>query len=232
MMNTIFKSFRNSITFFIIALSVPAYSFEQVPEVAGSKDTPKPDSLRMMQNKAALELSRKRALEAGNDPGKEMSLTSLKAQMTNNPAPEFSLYDTDGKLVTLSSLKGKLIVLDFWATWCVPCLASFPAMQQVSEKYKADKDIVFLYVNTLERDKDVKSWIAKFKKEHNYSFRVLLDKNVQVVMAFKATGLPTKVIIDKNGVIRFTTMGFSGSPSLVKELTSMIELTKNAGLQK
>ena len=229
MMNTVFK---NSIAFLIIALSVPAYSFGQVPQVAGSRDTANSGTPFMMQNNADLERSKKRTLEGGNDAGKEMSLTSLKAQMTKNPAPAFSLYDTDGKLVTLSSLKGKVIVLDFWATWCVPCLASFPAMQQVSEKYKADKEVVFLYVNTLERDKDVKSWIAKFKKEHHYSFRVLLDKNVQVVMAYKSTGLPTKVIIDKNGMIRFTTAGFSGDSYLVKELTSMIELTKNAQQKK
>lgn len=218
-MNTIFK-------LFIIALSIPACSFGQVPVVAGSKDTAKIDSLLFEQTKASLELSKKRFLQAGVDTGGGMTLTELQAQMTNDPAPEFSLYDTDGKLVTLSSLKGKIIVLDFWATWCVPCLASFSAIQYVMDKYKADKDVVFLFVNTMERNKDIRSWNSDFQKEHAYSFKVLLDKENKVSAAYKATGLPAKVIIDKNGMIRFTTSGYSGYSALINELPAMIELVK------
>lgn len=203
-MNTVFKSFRTSIGLFIIVLSIPAYSFEQVPVAA----------------------------EPSVVAGPVITKADAKGQMTNGPAPEFSLYDTDGKLVTGSSLKGKVIVLDFWATWCVPCQASFPAMQRVVNKYKADKEVVFLFVNTMERDKDVQSWIAKFKKEHSYSFRILLDKDNKVDAAFDVAGLPTKIIIDKSGMIRFTTMGFEGDSSLEKELISMIESTKNARHEK
>ena len=219
-MNTIFK-------LFIIALSIPACSFGQVPVVAGSKDTAnKIDSLLIMQNKANLELSKKRFLQAGIDTGGGMTPAQLQAQMTNDPAPEFSLYDTDGKLVTLSSLKGKVIVLDFWATWCRPCLASFPAIQHVSDKYKAEKDVVFLFINTMERNKDIQSWILNFQKEQAYTFRTLLDKENKVSSAYKATGLPAKVIIGKNGMIRFTSEGYSGYSALVNELPAMIELAK------
>jgi thiol-disulfide isomerase/thioredoxin len=162
----------------------------------------------------------------GNSDG-DQALSGLKAQMVTEPAPEFSLLDTEGNGVTRSSLKGKVVILDFWATWCVPCLASFPAMQRVVDKYKADRNVVFLFVNTMEKEKDVRSWIAKFKKEHNYPFRILLDNDSKVVSSYKSMGLPTKVIIDKNGMIRFTTTGFSGDSSLVSELVDMIELTKN-----
>ena len=220
------KFFKDSIGPFIIALSIPACSFGQVPVAAGSKDTAKTDSLLIMQTKASLELSKKRSLQAGIDTGGGMSLTELQAQMKNDPAPEFSLYDTDGKLVTLSSLKGKVIVLDFWATWCVPCLASFSAIQHVMDKYKADKDVVFLFINTMERNKDIQSWISDFQKEHAWSFRVLLDKENRVSATYKGTSLPTKTIIDKNGMIRFTTLGYSGYSVLINELPAMIELAK------
>ena len=121
-----------------------------------------------------------------------------------------------------------MVVLDFWATWCIPCVASFPAMQRVMDRYKDDQDVVFLFVNTRERDKDIKSWIAKFKTAHNYSFRMLLDSDSKVVDSFRSPGLPTKVVIDKNGMIQFTTIGYSGDEVLVSELPNMIELTKNA----
>jgi thiol-disulfide isomerase/thioredoxin len=163
-----------------------------------------------------------------DESGGDNTSPRLKDQMMADPAPEFSLFDTEGKRVTRNSLKGKVVVLDFWATWCMPCLASFPGMQQVVDKYKADQDVVFLFVNTLEKNKDVRLWIAKFKTAHKYSFRMLLDNDSKVVAAYKSMGLPTKVIIDKNGIIRFTTTGFSGDLALVSELAAMIELTKNA----
>ena len=163
-----------------------------------------------------------------SDPVRNKELSGLKAQMMDRPSPEFSLFDTEGKQVTLSSLKGKVVVLDFWATWCVPCVASFPAMRRVMDKYKDDQDVVFLFVNTREKNKDIQSWIAKFKTEHNYSFRMLLDSDSKVVSSYGSIGLPTKVIIDKDGMIQFITMGFSGDSALVSELADMIELTKNA----
>lgn len=163
-----------------------------------------------------------------SDTVRNKELVGLKTQMIGRPSPEFSLFDTEGKRVTLASLKGKTVVLDFWATWCVPCIASFPAMRRVMDKYKDDQDVVFLFINTMERDKDIKSWITKFKTEHNYSFRMLLDSDSKVVSSFNSMGLPTKVIIDKDGMIQFTTMGFSGDLALISELTGMIELTKNA----
>ncbi|MDH7459962.1 TlpA disulfide reductase family protein [Chitinophagaceae bacterium 26-R-25] len=163
-----------------------------------------------------------------NDQARNEELSRLKKQMTGRQADDFSLFDTEGKRVILSSLKGKVVVLDFWATWCVPCLASFPAMRRVMDKYETEQDVVFLFVNTMEKDKDIKSWIAKFKAEHNYTFPILLDTDNKVMSSFHSMGLPTKAIIDREGIIRFTTVGFSGDAELVSELTDMIELTKSA----
>jgi alkyl hydroperoxide reductase subunit AhpC len=101
-------------------------------------------------------------------------------------------------------------------------------MRRVTDKYKDDPDVVFLFVNTREKKTEIGSWITKFKTDHNYSFRMLLDSDSKVASSYGCSGLPTKAIIDKDGMIRFMTVGFSGDSELVKELPDMIELTKNA----
>ena len=147
----------------------------------------------------------------------------------------FSLKNLEGNEVSLASLKGKVVVLDFWATWCGPCIASFPGMQKAVNKYKNNDKVAFLFVDTWEsqetidqRKKEVSDFIAKNK----YNFNVLYDEKVKddpsnyvVVNDYKVSGIPTKFIIDKNGKIRFKSVGFGGGEDgLVDEISAMIEL--------
>lgn len=156
------------------------------------------------------------------------------AQMMSAPAPGFSLKDLDGKEVSLASLKGKVVVLDFWATWCGPCKRSFPAMQQAVNKYKTDAGVVFLFIDTWEHVTDAKPMVSSFIKNNNYTFQVLLDVKDAVTNTNKAVesygvkGIPAKFVIDKNGNIRFQLTGFEGSnESAVAELSAMIELARH-----
>ncbi|HRO71247.1 MAG TPA: TlpA disulfide reductase family protein, partial [Chitinophagaceae bacterium] len=124
-----------------------------------------------------------------------------------------------------SSLKGKVVVVDFWATWCGPCKASFPGMQKMVSKYKDKDDVRFIFVDTWERVENKEKNAADFIAGNKYSFHVLMDNDNKVVEDFKVEGIPTKFVIDKDGLIRFKSVGFDGSDDkLVKELTAMIEM--------
>jgi thiol-disulfide isomerase/thioredoxin len=129
----------------------------------------------------------------------------------------------------LASLKGKVVVLDFWATWCGPCKASFPAMQTALNKYKDDKDVVFLFVDTWEHKEPakMKEDAAQFIKDNKYTFDVVLDDKDKTIGDYKVDGIPTKFVLDKKGKVVYVNVGYGGNADeLVEELSSKIESAK------
>lgn len=161
------------------------------------------------------------------EEGKKQLKEKLSKQILNKPAQNFSLKSLDGKTFNLADLKGKVVVLDFWATWCNPCKISFPALQKVYDKYLNNESIVILAVNTWEREKgsEREKIVADFIKENKYTFNVLLDGDDWGILSkYEVQNIPTKLVIDKEGIIQFKTIGFYGEREMMDEMDAQFDM--------
>ncbi len=113
------------------------------------------------------------------------------------PAAEFTLTDLNGQVKSLSDYRGKIVLLNFWATWCKPCTTEMPAMQTTYDRLR-DKDFVVLAVNELEDDAKVREHIQAYK----HTFPVLMDRENRVANLYGVYGLPVSVFIDEAGVVQ------------------------------
>lgn len=128
--------------------------------------------------------------------GKNAVLPSDAADSAYTKAPDFMLKDLNGRTVSLASLRGKVILLNFWATWCPPCKAEMPSMNRLYNEIKA-KGFEVIAVSTDNALSPVKEFLAK----NRLDFTVLLDEKKTVSRAYKVFSMPTTFLIDRNGFI-------------------------------
>jgi peroxiredoxin len=120
-----------------------------------------------------------------------------RVPVVGTPVEDFQLLDLDGKPQTLSQYRGRVVLLNFWATWCKPCTTEMPAMQATYDRLR-DKGFVVLAVNELEDDAKVREHI----RQYGHTFPVLMDRDNKVANQFGVFGLPVSVFIDEQGVVR------------------------------
>ena len=155
----------------------------------------------------------------------QKNAAAIKRNLGTTKAMDFKLQNLSGEAVSLSGLKNKVVVLDFWATWCAPCKAAFPEMQELVNKYKADTGVVFLFIDVWEtkEPKKTKEIVANYMKDNSYSFNVLFDEKDEVVNAYKVRGIPQKFVIDKKGNVVF----ISDDGNYMADISLVIEAAKN-----
>jgi thiol-disulfide isomerase/thioredoxin/Flp pilus assembly protein TadD len=120
-------------------------------------------------------------------------------------APDFSFTTSEGEFVTLEDLRGKVVVLDFWGTWCPPCVASVPTMRGLNKKYSKDPAFVLIGIDT----RDDEETLRAFTAEHKMVWRQYRDKDGVVVKSFSIRAFPTYVVIDPEGILRYRGTGAS-----------------------
>jgi thiol-disulfide isomerase/thioredoxin len=144
--------------------------------------------------------------------------TARAALKVGDTLPDLSTFKLEGKLP--DSLKGKVVIVDFWASWCKPCAESFPMLDELQKKY-GDK-LVIIGVNVDEKAANME----KFLKKHPVSFTVVRDAEQKLVAAAEPKTMPTSYILDGEGKVRFFHNGFHGDDTRKEYLNEIDSLLK------
>ena len=128
--------------------------------------------------------------------------SSLKIKV-GEQVPNFRLPTSDDSELLLSDFAGRAVVLNFWATWCSPCRAEMPALQQIANEYEPSGELVVVGINMMEPAEAVKS----FTKELGLSFPMVLDREGVLAARYGLIGLPATFFIDADGILQAQTLG-------------------------
>ena len=144
----------------------------------------------------------------------------LIGPFVSQQAPEFALNSLEGKQVKLGDYRGKVILINFWASWCLPCKEEMPLIQTASEQYR-DQGLVVLGINMT--DLDDRKAIDGFVQETGVSFPILLDKSGSVSNDYRVFSIPTSFFIDRMGIIQHFQMGAMSAKQLQEYLDEMLK---------
>lgn len=162
-------------------------------------------------------------------PAKPVPLSEWHPVPVGEAAPDFEAVTPDGKKVQLSQFKGKVVILDFWASWCGPCQRSMPGLEKVYSQVK-DKNILVLSLNTWDKQEDFLSWV-KENSGTKYHFDFVRDpaegdhdairKTSIAKRLYKVIGIPTMYVIDREGKVADAFIGSGNEAGLVKSLNKL-----------
>jgi len=151
------------------------------------------------------------------EPAGATSYTLTEAPFVGHLAPDFTLSSIDGGDVTLSSMIGRPVVLNYWATWCPPCRLEMPHLQAASERYSGR--VLFLGINQAESEQ----LIRDFRAEYALTYPLLLDPNLTAHNLYSVLNVPTTIFIDPQGVVREVIVGAVNAAVLQDRLERLLE---------
>ncbi|MEW9123692.1 MAG: TlpA disulfide reductase family protein [Thermotaleaceae bacterium] len=162
----------------------------------------------------------KSALE-GPLPAKEEGKEEGTGVFIGDKAYDFALLDREGNEISLSNLKGKVVFINFWTTWCKFCVHEMPYIQAIYDQYQKE-DVVILAVNALAAEQGDMTTVDQFLDDNGYTFPVLYDVDGSVLIKYKVRSFPTTYIIDKEGVIADFISGAMDKDTMEKRIEQVL----------
>lgn len=138
------------------------------------------------------------------------------AETQNEPAPSFAIESLGGGTVSLDALRGHIVVLNFWATWCTPCRKEAPAFQRLSDEYR-DRGVRFLGMNERDSRAAAQSFFREFKLRYPSGF----DPSGALADDFALYAMPTTFLVDPSGTLRYRFVGYLDEPTLRSAIESL-----------
>ena len=137
-----------------------------------------------------------------------------------NKAPDFTVENVDGEAVSLSSMEGKPVVLNFWASWCPPCKSEMPDFQKAYETY--GEEIQFMMVDLTDGSRETRETAGKFIEEQGFTFPVYYDVNQEGAYAFYVSAVPATYFIDEKGMVVAAGKGMLDEEAIEKGISYLI----------
>jgi thiol-disulfide isomerase/thioredoxin len=157
--------------------------------------------------------------------------TQIATRKTNAPAPVFSINRLDGAVVSPSEFRGRVVLLDFWATWCLPCRRELPELEKLYRQYQGNSSVSFWAVD-VERNGDTPEKAREFMLKSGFTLPVAFadEKSLEALAPLNLEGFPSLIIMDKSGRIRLVHSGYDASEHLRAELGGEIDALLNESL--
>jgi peroxiredoxin len=153
---------------------------------------------------------------------------AVQEENLRKPAPQFTLEDATGAKVTLADYKGKVVLLNFWATWCAPCKIEIPWFMEFEKTYK-DRDFAVL---GLAMDDDGWKSVKPYVEQHKLNYRILVGTEVVSKLYGDIDSLPTTFILDRDGRIAKEHLGLAGKGEYLNEILTLLDAPKPADAPK
>ena len=142
---------------------------------------------------------------------------SQEGQSVGEQAPEFTLNDFEGTPVSLTDLRGKVVMLNFWSAACPPCREKMPTLQRIYEDLQA-RGFTILAINVNDRPQDA----LKYLTDNGYTFPALRDADLSVARMYAVTGIPKTLMLDRNGMIRDVRLGPTDEATLRRLIEELL----------